>query len=782
MMDGVSLDPARHAGDLAVAAARALRAGDLRRAYALADRRCRIRPPPEANDFLLRAAARRALGDVEGADADTRMAATVEPDNPIATRWLLRASDDAVRQRAALRILASETDARLLGDAIAVLPGAVGPAVGAFTSDAVGMEGWIAWRGDAPLAFRVQGEGTARAVRLMPDPGHPLANALGSAARWRAPWPDGAAPFALDGFPPDSLIHGTVLFPPSLPQAVVRRRVANDPAAASHVTIILPVYDDLEATRLCLETLRADAAAGIARMLVAVDDASPNWEIAALLDEAAAAGDLVLLRNPVNLGFARSVNRALDTVPEGDVLLLNADTILPPGFLDRLARAAHAASDIGTVTPLSNNGENTSLPRRFVENPLPSVSEIAAIDAVAAEVNRGVTVDLPNGTGFCLYVRRDCLDAIGPLGTQFGRGYLEDVDLCLRAAMAGYRNVCATDVYVGHAGTRSFGDAKRALVVRNLALIEARYPGYERACAAFFGADPLAPARAAIDARMILRGGPYHLVVLGVTDDPDWTQAHVSALRSVWPFVLVARPAIQAARVAVTIHDAAGGFPQALRLVAPHATAVARLASALGRYPIASIEVPDPASVPAPVLGALDRLGRPRIAMPVVTRQQTVAPMRSDAIRRTRGETDCLAILAPPPSLASFALLRAIVRHWAGRSGLPALAILGETIDDCRLMASGPVLVSGLVPREDVPDLLGTLGATLLYLPCAAAPSHPHRALLLAGLPVALPGEAGASGPLPPDRLVIDPEAGASAVARVLADWALRATLERRAA
>ena len=97
-------------------------------------------------------------------------------------------------------------------------------------------------------------------------------------------------------------------------------------------------------------------------------------------------------------------------------------------------------------------------------------------------------------------------------------------------------------------------------------------------------------------------------------------------------------------------------------------------------------------------------------------------------------------------------------------------------------MASGSGLGSGLVPREDVPDLLGSLGATLLYLPCAAAPSHPHRALLLAGLPVALPGEAGAPGSLPPDSLVIDPEAGASTVARVLADWALRATLERRAA
>jgi GT2 family glycosyltransferase len=88
-------------------------------------------------------------------------------------------------------------------------------------------------------------------------------------------------------------------------------------------------------------------------------------------------------------------------------------------------------------------------------------------------------------------VTRACLDAVGVLSSRYDRGYLEDVDFCLRAREHGFRNVCAPSVYVGHAGSRSFGSGKRSLVVRNLAIIERRFPNYRAECAAFVALDPL---------------------------------------------------------------------------------------------------------------------------------------------------------------------------------------------------------------------------------------------------------------------------------------------------
>ena len=122
-----------------------------------------------------------------------------------------------------------------------------------------------------------------------------------------------------------------------------------------------------------------------------------------------------------------------------------------------------------------------------------------AIDAIAAKANAGRIIDIPNGTGFCLYITRECLDAVGLLSEDFYRGYVEDVDFCLRARARGFRNVCAPSIYVGHAGSKSFGQEKRALVVRNYAVLDRRYPTYHAETAAFDFADPLLPSRQAIE-------------------------------------------------------------------------------------------------------------------------------------------------------------------------------------------------------------------------------------------------------------------------------------------
>ena len=91
---------------------------------------------------------------------------------------------------------------------------------------------------------------------------------------------------------------------------------------------------------------------------------------------------------------------------------------------------------------------------------------------------------------------------LGGLSESFQRGYLEDIDFCLRAREHGFRNVCAASVYVGHAGSRSFQGEKRALVLHNLDLLDQRFPHFRAESAAFVAADPVRPARQAIERLM----------------------------------------------------------------------------------------------------------------------------------------------------------------------------------------------------------------------------------------------------------------------------------------
>ncbi|MBV9076345.1 MAG: glycosyltransferase family 2 protein [Methylobacteriaceae bacterium] len=758
-------DPARHAGALALAAARALRAGDIETAHRLADRRCRIRPPAEAHDFLLRATARRLLGDRDGALADAREAAAIDPDDRFAARMLLRSPEAGERGRAAQALLRSERDPALLAEAARVLSAEGVTTIGALRSDplADSIAGWLAWAdGPAPRLDILRDGSDPETLHLEADPSHPLRSVLGHAAEIRVAFPRDASFVAIHA-PGGWLAETTFL---REPRPTPRTRPPQEASARPHVTVIVPVYADLAATRRCLQTLLADTPRHVDRTIVLVDDASPDPALTALLDSHAAAGEVRLVRNPANLGFAASVNRGLAEAP-GDVLILNADTVLPLRCLDRLARAARSAPDIGTVTPLSNNGEATSLPRPFVENPLPDWDELVAIDHAAAEANRGLTVELPNGTGFCLYVTAACLDAVGPLAVAFGRGYLEDVDFCLRAAQAGFRNVCAADVYVGHAGSRSFGAGKRALVVRNLRILEARHPGYERASAAFVAQDPLAPARAAIDARMTALRPASHLVVLG-----DGRAAHLGGTGEP---TLVAEAALRAGRITLKLNDPDGGFPQGLVLEAPLGGG-ARLAAALARLPLAAVSCPDPENVPDDVLRALARLGLPDAAP--ISRPVRFAP--APKLARPSRAARVALIPGGPPGTARHVRLKQLVQAWTTRAEAPELVVVGGTPDDLATMAMGRVHVTGPVPVVEMPALLARLGVTRLIFPDPVPADHPVARLAAeTGLP------AAALSPFPVGvSLTLGPMTPAAASERLVA-WAIEddvAPVVRRAA
>jgi GT2 family glycosyltransferase/glycosyltransferase involved in cell wall biosynthesis len=289
--------------------------------------------------------------------------------------------------------------------------------------------------------------------------------------------------------------------------ATAKRRIAT---RRPGIDIIIPVYRGRRHSLNCIEA--AIATVGDARVVV-VDDATNDVELADALDELEANGQITLLRNPVNLGFVGSVNRAVTRSRTRDVALLNSDAVVFGDWLQRLQNAAYSNPHVGTVTPFTNSGSIASYPRSS-QDPM-SLEAASALHQLAGETHPGISVDIPVGIGFCLYIRRDCLNEVGALDASvFGKGYGEETDFCLRASRKGWSHRLAADVFVYHAGGRSFGTRQAALMDRSQRLLNIRHPGYGRFIDDFLEKDPLNPLRRKLDEhRLVTFQGKFVLLV-----------------------------------------------------------------------------------------------------------------------------------------------------------------------------------------------------------------------------------------------------------------------------
>ncbi len=194
-----------------------------------------------------------------------------------------------------------------------------------------------------------------------------------------------------------------------------------------------------------------------------------------------------------------------------------------------IARATDAT--IGTITPFSNNAEICSFPRFCEDNPWPVGRDPEHCTGRRLHAAAVPTYpDIPTGVGFCLYLRRAMLDAVGIFDPVFGAGYGEENDLCLRAARAGWRNVLADNAFVVHTGGRSFVGQKAELGPRNMALLLERHPHYLDMVHAYIAADPLRPLREAAASRLAVDAAPGRGVLHVIHHHGGGTETHVRAL------------------------------------------------------------------------------------------------------------------------------------------------------------------------------------------------------------------------------------------------------------
>lgn len=265
------------------------------------------------------------------------------------------------------------------------------------------------------------------------------------------------------------------------------------------VDVLLPVYRGFDETLRCIYSVLS-AKTEIQFELVVINDKSPEEDLTKALRELADRNIFTYLENDKNLGFLKTMNKAMLLHEDRDMVWLNSDTEVFDFWLDRIISIANKDEKIATVTPLSNNATINSFPRTLTDNYSELILEDEVIDKIAGKINKDVWVEVPTGVGFCMFVKREALKKTGLLDEAFNLGYGEENDLCQRFIGEGFVNVATPSVFVRHYGSVSFKEKATGLCRENIKILKEKHPTYQAQVEEFIKSDLLKAGRIRLEA------------------------------------------------------------------------------------------------------------------------------------------------------------------------------------------------------------------------------------------------------------------------------------------
>lgn len=241
--------------------------------------------------------------------------------------------------------------------------------------------------------------------------------------------------------------------------------------------IVIVNWNLRDDTLACIDSLLQ--AGATASQVIVVDNGSQDGSIAAFKERF--GPDLTLIANSENLGFAPASNQGARCALERDaewVLFLNNDTLVARDFLAELTTALHQSPSYALLGPLILYhaaperiwylGDRLIPGTLITTNPYHRKSLDPALPAV-------MPVDFLNGCA--LLVKRAVFETVGFFDPDLVM-YGEEVDLCWRARLAGFRLGSATRARVWHKVSLSADRVKprtRYLRIRNQIRFYRRY-------------------------------------------------------------------------------------------------------------------------------------------------------------------------------------------------------------------------------------------------------------------------------------------------------------------
>ncbi len=242
------------------------------------------------------------------------------------------------------------------------------------------------------------------------------------------------------------------------------------------MTIGIPIFNNIKDLRGCLESIYQHVTLDVE--LVLVDDKSTE-DIRGLALEFAqkSAGhikSIVFICNKKNQGFPHNANIILDQATHDTVCVLNSDTYVCPGALERLDAALQAEPQVMIAGPTTSSAN--SIQQVYEYSKKTRVAEEYILANAKSVEQRFVheTLELSQKEtnsqvqGFCFCLKKEAVEKIGYFDEVYGMGTYEESDYNARADFLGFKAVWVKKAYVHHYGHASFKGFKAIQLLRHL--------------------------------------------------------------------------------------------------------------------------------------------------------------------------------------------------------------------------------------------------------------------------------------------------------------------------
>jgi GT2 family glycosyltransferase len=221
------------------------------------------------------------------------------------------------------------------------------------------------------------------------------------------------------------------------------------------LSIVIVSYNARQDLERCLESLQSPPPT-IAHETIVVDNDSTDGSA----DAARRWTGVRVIQNRPNVGFAAANNVGIRASQGRYLLLLNSDTVVPEGAIDKLVAVIEAQPDVAVVGPRLVDGKGRAeLSFGRMITPINEIRQkrLAQSGAVEQLTQQRHYPDWVSGA--CLLVRREDAEAVGLLDERFFM-YTEDVDFCAAIRARGGKILFEPTIEIVHLRGRSANSAR----------------------------------------------------------------------------------------------------------------------------------------------------------------------------------------------------------------------------------------------------------------------------------------------------------------------------------